>query len=100
MKGHVGNRAWVLAAAALAVVAAGCGAALTAPSVIVPYSQTDLVVGTGATAAIGNALGVNYIGWLYDPTQPDNKGAQIDANLDPANPSGFALGQGSVIAGW
>ena len=101
MKGHLGNRAWILAAAAaLAVVMAGCGAALTAPSVIVPYSQTDLVVGTGAAAANGNALGVHYIGWLYDSTQPDNKGAQFDANVDPADPFGFALGQGSVIKGW
>jgi len=68
--------------------------------VIVPYSQTDLKVGDGATAANTNALAVHYIGWLYDSTQPDNKGAQFDANLAPADPFGFALGQGSVIKGW
>ena len=99
-----------LCLAAVSLTAAGCGAALTAPSVIAPYSQTDLVAGTGAVAANGNALGVNYVGWLYDSTQPGNKGAQFDASTpqtralakpnNPDPPFGFALGTGSVIKGW
>ena len=57
---------------------------------------TDLVVGTGATAAAGNRITVNYGGWLFDASQPDSKGRQFDANS--AFP--FTLGVGGVIRGW
>jgi FKBP-type peptidyl-prolyl cis-trans isomerase FkpA len=61
-----------------------------------PYSQTDLVVGTGAPAVSGSQVTVAYTGWLYDATRPDSKGAQFDSN---ANFS-FRLGSGAVIRGW
>ena len=57
---------------------------------------TDLVMGTGATAATGNRITVSYGGWLFDASQPDNKGRQFDANS--AFP--FTLGVGQVIRGW
>jgi FKBP-type peptidyl-prolyl cis-trans isomerase FkpA len=84
----------ILAAAAAASVA--CTPDPTGPSNTAPFSQTDIRAGTGATAIPGKALSVNYVGWLYDPTGPDGKGAQIDANTAFA----FALGGGSVIKGW
>lgn len=95
---------------ALTSLAAGCVKAPTAPSAIAPYSQTDLRLGTGASAAKGDAIGVNYVGWLYDPSKPDFKGAQVDASTpdtrqrenpdNPGPPFAFALGGGSVIKGW
>jgi len=61
-----------------------------------PYSQTDLVVGTGANAASGNRVTVAYTGWVYDAARPDGKGSQFDSNTSFA----FTLGAGSVIRGW
>jgi FKBP-type peptidyl-prolyl cis-trans isomerase len=61
----------------------------------VPFSQTDLVVGTGRQATNGNRLTVNYTLWLYDPSRPDNKGAQLESG-----PFQFTLGTGGVITGW
>ena len=60
-----------------------------------PYSQTDLVVGTGTAAATGNLVTVAYTGWLHDSSKPDAKGAQFDSNTNFS----FRLG-GNVIAGW
>lgn len=92
---------FISAAFALAatLLVGGCVKAPTAPSTIAPYSQTDLRPGTGATAAKGDAIGVNYVGWLYDPSRPDSKGAQFDASV-PGTPFAFALGNGAVIKGW
>ncbi len=61
-----------------------------------PYSQTDLVVGTGATAAVGNLVTVAYTGWLHDSSKPDAKGSQFDSNSSYS----FRLGTGAVIRGW
>lgn len=90
---------------ALALVAAwGCGGSdstTTTPSANVPFSSVDLTVGTGATAAAGRSVTVNYTGWLYDSTKPDNKGAQFDSSLTPGRtPFTFTLGAGQVIQGW
>ena len=68
------------------------------PTLGVPFSITDIVIGTGAVAANGDTLTVEFTGWLYDPSQPDNKGTVFDAtNGDPFT---FVLGVGSVIVGW
>jgi FKBP-type peptidyl-prolyl cis-trans isomerase FkpA len=61
-----------------------------------PYSQTDLVVGTGATAANGSQVTVAYTGWLHDSSRPDAKGSQFDSNTSFP----FRLGTGAVIRGW
>jgi FKBP-type peptidyl-prolyl cis-trans isomerase FkpA len=61
-----------------------------------PYSQQDLVVGTGAVANAGNSVNVAYTLWLYDSARPEGKGTQIQSN--PSFP--FVLGTRSVIAGW
>jgi FKBP-type peptidyl-prolyl cis-trans isomerase FkpA len=61
-----------------------------------PYSQTDLVVGTGATAAPGNQVTVAYTGWLHDSSRPDAKGSQFDSQTSFS----FRLGTGEVIRGW
>jgi FKBP-type peptidyl-prolyl cis-trans isomerase FkpA len=85
------------------LIVAGCGGdddptvgPTPTPTTSAPYSQTDLVVGTGATAAPGNQVTVAYTGWLHDSSRPDAKGTQFDSS-----PSfQFRLGTGQVIRGW
>ena len=88
------------AAAALSLVFAltGC-ASPSAPSRPVTFTITDVLVGTGALVETGDFLQVNYTGWLYDGTKPDNKGRQFDAS-EAGFPLTFWLGTGQVIAGW
>ena len=88
----------------LAVVAASCGGgsdngAPASPSISVPYSQTDLRVGTGAEATAGRRVTVHYTGWLYAASAPENKGQQIDSSAS-RGPYPFTLGRGDVIRGW
>jgi FKBP-type peptidyl-prolyl cis-trans isomerase len=42
---------------------------------------------------------VNYTLWLYDSTQAENKGRQIQTNVG-GTPFVFTLGAGMVIRGW
>lgn len=93
-------RYWIVCAV-FAVSACGSSSSPTAPSANVPFSQTDLVVGTGAEAVNGRRLTVNYTGWLYDANAVGNKGAQFDSSLSPGRtPFPFTLGTGGVIQGW
>ena len=88
----------LLAASSLLFLVASC-VAPTSPTVKAPFTTLDVRAGTGDAAASGNTLMVNYIGWLYDDTKPDKKGAQFDAS--PAGqPFVFRLGAGQVIQGW
>ena len=87
-------------------LAAACGggddspSSPTSPSTpSAPFSQTDLRVGTGAEAASGRTLTVNYSGWLYDPSQAESKGQRFDTSIGRA-PFAFQLGAGRVIRGW
>ena len=79
--------------------AAACGDTPTTPGGVSALTQTDLVVGSGAVAATGNSITVEYTGWLYDATKTDNKGLQFDTSTGRA-PFTFTLGSGQVIAGW
>ena len=67
-----------------------------APTTSAPYSQTDLVVGTGALAGPGSQVTVAYTGWLHDSSRTDAKGAQFDSNTAFT----FRVGTGAVIRGW
>jgi len=80
----------------LLFAAAACGGSSTSPTSGAPYSQTDLVVGTGAQASAGNRVTVAYTGWFYDSSRADGKGTQFDSS--PNYP--FTLGVGQVIKGW
>jgi FKBP-type peptidyl-prolyl cis-trans isomerase FkpA len=87
----------------LSLAVSGCGGddGPTGPAVNVPYSATDLKVGTGAQAATGQSVTVNYTGWLYSATATDNKGAQFDSSLNPGRtPFTFTVGVSNVISGW
>ena len=85
--------------AAAAGAAAACSDSPVAPVNLARFSQTDLVVGTGAEAVAGKTISVHYTGWLYNEQRPDSKGAQFDSSegLDPLT---FVLGVGNVITGW
>jgi FKBP-type peptidyl-prolyl cis-trans isomerase len=65
------------------------------PTTSAPYSATDLVVGTGAIAAVGNTVSVTYTGWLHDSSRPDAKGTQFDSGTIP-----FQIGTPNIIQGW
>ena len=86
---------------AVIVSMAGCGDSnngtpTAPPPANVPFTATDLRVGTGAEAVAGQPLTVSYTGWLYDANAPDNKGQQFDS----AQSFKFTLGVGQVIQGW
>ncbi len=91
----------VFLAAALGASACGSPSSPSDPSqnVNVPFTTTDLTVGTGTTATVGRTVSVTYTGWLYDASKTDNKGVQFDSNVGQASFS-FLLGAGRVIAGW
>jgi FKBP-type peptidyl-prolyl cis-trans isomerase FkpA len=74
----------------------------TSPMTKPPTQLTiqDLKVGSGTTLKSGATAVVHYTGWLYDSSRPDNKGTQFDSSRPRNEPFRFAVGQGSVIAGW
>jgi FKBP-type peptidyl-prolyl cis-trans isomerase FkpA len=84
----------------LGVVACACSSSPTSSTVVTtttaPYSQTDLVVGTGAVLNNGNTATVAYTGWLHDSSKTDAKGAQFDTSVSFT----FLVGFGRVIKGW
>lgn len=85
--------------AVLSAVMPGCTDSPTSPSNYAPYSQTELRLGTGARAVTGSLVTVRYAGWLYDGSQPNQKGAQF-ASSEGQTPYSFKLGAGEVISGW
>ena len=52
-----------------------------------------LKAGTGAVAAAGDTVNMQYTGWLTD-------GTKFDSSLDRNEPFSFPLGAGRVIKGW
>ena len=88
---------------AVAVTAAACSGndsnptAPTDPSVglSVPFSTTDLTVGTGTEAVNGRNVSLQYTLWLYNPTAAENKGRQVQTGT-----FSFVLGTGNAIQGW
>jgi FKBP-type peptidyl-prolyl cis-trans isomerase FkpA len=85
--------------AVLPALAAGCSDTPTAPSSYAPFSQTDIRLGSGATAVNAKTVTVNYTGWLYDVTKSDRKGAMFGTSAGSAGFQ-FVLGSGQVIQGW
>ena len=54
---------------------------------------TDLTVGTGRDAGLGDTATVHYTGWLLD-------GTKFDSSVDRGQPFSFRIGAGQVIKGW
>jgi FKBP-type peptidyl-prolyl cis-trans isomerase FkpA len=82
-----------------ATLAACTDSSPTEPSGFSEFTQTDLRIGTGIAAQNGDDLTVHYTGWLYDATQPDQKGLQFETSRG-RTPLTFTLGNSDVIAGW
>jgi FKBP-type peptidyl-prolyl cis-trans isomerase FkpA len=81
-------------------LASGCGGnQTTAPVPPKEFVQTDLTTGSGAQAGMGAHVTVNYTGWIYDATKPENKGTRFDSS-DDHGPISFTVGVGDVIPGW
>jgi len=96
----------LLVCAALTILSVGCNSDNSAnpndPSQVnIEFTTTDLVVGTGAPAANGNRVSVNYTGWLYNQAGAESKGAEIDSSLRPGRvPFEFVLGSQGTILGF
>jgi FKBP-type peptidyl-prolyl cis-trans isomerase FkpA len=89
-----------LAVAAMAWPAASCSNPFSpSQNVHVPFSVTDVVVGTGPEAVPGSVLIVDYAGYLYDAKKENNEGLLIDSSL-VGQPYTFILGIGQVLPGW
>src|SRR5690349_6939253 len=93
------SRIVLLIVLALPIGAAGCTSDPMSPTTTPAFSQTDLRVGTGDGVAAGATLTVNYTGWLYDASRPNQEGIQFDSSIG-ATPFSFTLGSGQVIQGW
>ncbi len=95
-------RRFLLVCLLAAHVGTACGRnETTGPTVNVPFSSTDLRVGTGAAAVAGGQVTVNYTGWFYSTTAVDNKGSVFDSSFNPGRtPLSIILSTSSVITGW
>jgi FKBP-type peptidyl-prolyl cis-trans isomerase len=107
---HPSRRALLLGLAA-SVSAVACGGSSSTPTsptatdqtwvANVPFSATDVTAGTGAEAANGSRVVVDYYGWLYSTATSDNKGQLFDTSLQTGRtPFQYVVGTGQVIAGW
>jgi FKBP-type peptidyl-prolyl cis-trans isomerase FkpA len=97
----------LLVGCALLVAACGGGSdSPTAPSGqppagSIPFSTTDLRVGTGAEATTGKSVTVNYTLWLYNTAGTENKGSLVDSSLAPGRtPLTFPVGTTQLIPGF
>lgn len=84
---------WLSALILLTLTACGGGDSGTTPTGGGTLVVEDLVVGTGATAAVGDTVTVNYVGTLTN-------GTKFDSSYDRGTPYVFQVGAGRVIAGW
>ncbi|MFI5184098.1 MAG: FKBP-type peptidyl-prolyl cis-trans isomerase, partial [Vicinamibacteria bacterium] len=80
--------AFFLTAGALVLTSACGGNSTTTPTTTGQLVIEDITVGTGATAAVGDTLNVNYALTLQDGTPVES------------GPFTFVLGVGQVIPGW
>jgi FKBP-type peptidyl-prolyl cis-trans isomerase FkpA len=88
-----------LSVVALLIAASACNNGSSSPTAPdqsnVVYSQIDLTVGTGATAAVGTTATVQYGVWFYSDTAADHKGTQFNAGTFV-----FVVGDGTIIKGF
>jgi len=88
------------------VVLAGLLTACGGKPVAVPASgvnsmqSVQLKAGSGAEITAGKIAVVQYTGWLYETSAPDNKGKQFDSSHNSGQPFRFPVGTGQVIKGW
>jgi FKBP-type peptidyl-prolyl cis-trans isomerase len=83
-----------------ASVACGSDTAPVPTPLDVPFSTTDIVVGTGTEAVVGKTVRVYYTGWVYSTGATDNKGSQFDSNTAGPGITFPPIGSGQAIKGW
>ncbi|MGH6878171.1 MAG: FKBP-type peptidyl-prolyl cis-trans isomerase, partial [Rhizomicrobium sp.] len=90
-----------IAVAMLLVLGAAAPTAMTATAAQAAqpaqFKIIDVKQGSGAVAKPGEAVTVNYTGWLY---VNGAKGKKFDSSFDHGQPFTFTLGAGNVIPGW
>lgn len=59
----------------------------------------DTAIGTGATAALGQTITVNYTLYLFDGTRADNRGTAVQTTIGKAT-ADLVLSDAGVIPGW
>lgn len=96
-----------IAAATLLIITAGCGGDRTGTPEDAPTADSapgleirTLRNGYGRSAKAGDYVTVDYTGWIYDESQPDNRGEKFDSSIDRGDRFRFELGAGRVIRGW
>jgi FKBP-type peptidyl-prolyl cis-trans isomerase FkpA len=86
----------------LLALCAACGGSSSpsnpTPLPSAPYSQTDLVVGTGDEAVSGKTATIHYTVWIYSDTAAENKGTFIQTSVG-GTPFSFTVGGNGVIQG-
>ena len=90
--------------AGLALFGCGSSTPVSPDQSNVPFSATDLVVGTGTVATPGTKVTVSYTGWLYNETAPDHKGNQFGSStfsfiLGDTGPQGTIPGFDQGVTG-
>lgn len=67
---------------------------------VIRLQVKDLRVGTGRKVKKEDKLTLHYVGWVYDESAPDGKGAKFDSSIDRGVPFNLRIGMGRVIKGW
>ncbi len=93
------------AAAVCAAVLTACGGGgdkTPKPVVVVQpaYKVTETAVGTGRAAASGDIVTFTYVGYLYDSTKSDFKGAKVESSVDLNTTYTATVGVGAMLTGW
>jgi FKBP-type peptidyl-prolyl cis-trans isomerase FkpA len=60
----------------------------------------EIEKGEGQVLKDGDLAVVHYEGWLYDPNEEGNVGANFDSSYDRDEPFEVRIGGGYVIKGW
>ena len=90
-----------LVAMVLTVVLTGVGTpGCTSPNPLAPggiafFSFTDISLGSGASALTGNRVVMDYVAWLFEDGESENKGPQVDSGTLT-----FVVGANQVIGGF
>ncbi len=88
---------------AVALLASGCDTGNDTPidpsDVDIEYTLTDLVVGTGNPAAVGNVATFNYTGWLFNSSGTESKGRQFISSAQTGTPLVVTIGRRQTLAG-
>jgi peptidylprolyl isomerase len=94
---------FAVAVCAAVLTACGGGGDKTPKPVVVvqpAYKMTETAVGTGRAAVSGDIVTFTYVGYLYDSTKSDFKGAKIESSVDLGTTFTATVGVGAMLTGW